>query len=253
MSTITRSVSKKRTADNQPEGNNSSKLPKMASESDIEKLLSTLQRIETKLIDTNNKIDGNTLAINEKAMSLEKKIEDSYIKVKEEFQSELKKLNENIDSNIKTQITQIESKLEKNTQKLNEEINSIRQQINESSKPSVSSVNNDFDRLMLINDLKVVGIPYRDDENLHDVFTKIAAIIGYDTTNPTSIPYMRRIITRSQTSNQNAFSKIITLKFIAIHIKEHFYGLYLNTIKNKPLSLKDIGLTIDSRIIISEQ
>lgn len=241
MASNTRSSSRKRSAEDNTDNYNPPKQPKM---SQLDKLVEAMTRIESK-------IDATAKSVEDKASALESKLESACNKIKDEFQAELTKFKYSIDFSVKQQITEIKSNFETATKKINDEINLLRANTNVSTPQPANA--DDFDRMMLINDLKIIGVPYNDIENLTDIFIKIAVAIGYDTTQPIAIPQMRRIINRSRIANQVFNTKVITMRFIALHIKEQFYGLYLNTIKNKPLSLKDIGFADNSRVIIGEQ
>lgn len=109
-----------------------------------------------------------------------------------------------------------------------------------------------FQGLARINELKLMGIPLSDNENLTELFSKIANIIGYDITNTLNIPSMTRAMIRSKTSGEFVPSQIIIMKFIATHIKENFYSLYLRLLPKKAISTKDLGFTNDIRVIIGE-
>lgn len=52
----------------------------------------------------------------------------------------------------------------------------------------INNVEKDFLRLSHMNELKLAGIPVTENENLSNVFIKIANIIGYDISNATNIP-----------------------------------------------------------------
>lgn len=117
----------------------------------------------------------------------------------------------------------------------------------------IGDTENDLDRLVLMNEVKFVGVPPTDNENLQGIFASIAAFLGFDTSNPTNLPSLVRLSSRDPVSGMLSPSPVIIVKFVAIHIKERFYGLYLNKLKRKEnLNTSDLGLSFQKRIIIGE-
>lgn len=253
----TRSISKRKLEDNpqtdlplaKKTNNKNNTMP----ETSLEQILEFMKKIESGQRDMNDKIQANTDAMNNQATALENKIEETYTKVKNELHAEIKKLSDSVEQNMKNQINKMEEKIDQVTKQFNNELTSIRKNVSESMNAVEPTKNDDFDRLLIINDLKIVGIPYKDDENLLEIFMKIASFIGYDTSSPLAIPSFRRIISRSRIAGQLIYTKVIVCKFIAQHIKENFYGSYLNSIKSKTLTTELIGYTQGNRIIIGEQ
>lgn len=97
-----------------------------------------------------------------------------------------------------------------------------------------------IERMSLLTDLILQGVPYKDGENLRESFMKICSTIDF------SIPdYGLQAIFRMGSRNDSP----IVLKFISSPMRNEFFFAYL---KNRNISLKDIGFTSTVRIFIKE-
>lgn len=97
----------------------------------------------------------------------------------------------------------------------------------------IKSVERDFDRVKLLNEVKIIGIPPAENENLDNIFKTLAQFIGFDTSIAIYVPAIQRLPIRDKTSGERTPSKILVAKFAAPHIKDRFYSTYLNKIFKK--------------------
>lgn len=172
--------------------------------------------------DIENKIDSSQ-------SSIEEKISDLSTSVNAEVH-ELKNSINDLRSTFNTDIDAIKIHIKDHKHRLD---------INE----------DDINRLKLSADLRMNGIPYSQNENVVELFHKIAKIIGYDSTIMTNVPLIKRIPVRNKTTGNMVESSIISFHFSSIQHKQLFYSMYLNKMPLKPES---IGLSNELKIIIGE-
>lgn len=113
----------------------------------------------------------------------------------------------------------------------------------------IENTEDDIERLKIANDLRVSGIPVKDNENLLDSFRSIASEIGFDVgaqPNPTSI---ERIPILNKVTGAIIPSNTIMIHFVTTRCKQQFYSFYLNKM---PLDPKKFGLNEQNRIVIGE-
>lgn len=90
---------------------------------------------------------------------------------------EINTLKESMDSfalNVTSQISLMETKLTKHDTRLDN---------NE----------DDIEKVILLNQLRIIGLPFNENENLNDFFMNLSKAIGYSTETQASIPSLRRI------------------------------------------------------------
>lgn len=117
----------------------------------------------------------------------------------------------------------------------------------------VTTNEDDTNRNAKLNELKINGIIYSPNQNLQDLFKSLATVVGFDTTAAVNIPQLNRSFQRNKSNGELSPSNIIIAKFVAKHIRDDFYSLYLRKIsRNKPLSTELIGLPQGGQIIVSE-
>lgn len=115
---------------------------------------------------------------------------------------------------------------------LNGDINSICEHIN-SHGHRFNNVEDDFNRLRHSADLRLTGLPYNENENLLEVFEKIAATLNYDTTASVNIPLIERIPIRIKLINIMIPSHTIIFHFSTQAHKQIFYTRYLEKLPAK--------------------
>lgn len=106
----------------------------------------------------------------------------------------------------------------------------------------------DINRLRYANDLRLIGIPHVQNENLVQIFQTLASIIGYDSViNATKI--MERLPARNKITGIVTASPTILLHFTTIQHKNWFYSLYLGKM---PIKSEAFGLKGTKNIILGE-
>lgn len=169
------------------------------------------------------------MKISDSQNSIESKLNDFTTTFKEEVQS------------IKISVDEFKSTIAK-------DIDTIKSHMHEHSK-RLDNTEDDINRIKLATDLRLIGFPHNQNENLFELFAKIAAIIGYDTTLHISVPIIERVPIRNRANGTLMPSSTILFHFTSVQIKQHFYTLYLNKMPLKP---EAFGLPQENRIVIGE-
>lgn len=207
---------------NKPTGNTQKKNRKSTlSEKEMENiqriLAESLKGVSEQLNDVSNKLDDKITSLAEK--------------VSEDVKKEIHTLRTSMDtftSTMSTQITLIESKLNNHDNRL---------------------LNNedDIERVSLLNQLRLTGIPFNENEKLSELFITLANHIEYPINESANIPTLKRIPMRK--NGIITGSNTIIMYFLAKHQKENFYSAYLRKIPIKPTLWK---LPDHIRIVIGE-
>lgn len=214
---------------------------------DTLQILAMLLQINAQNEGLKSQLDSQQIELRDNTAMLKQQIVESH----NIFKTEMTQLVENLKSEFKSEIESIHTKFDESTAKIGEKIVVIDEKLVDFDT-RMTHIEKDIERIAHLNQLKLIGIPFTDNENLVNVFTKLANVIGYDITNPSNIPSLARVITRNKTTNSMALSQTIIMKFAAIHMKDAFYSLYLRLLPNKKVSSKDLGFTVDKRIIVGE-
>lgn len=206
----------------------------------------TLDQLKSIIMDTQTESITNLL--NTKTSELKEQLQSTRMELKTEIQQ----ISESIKTEMKTELLKVNEKIDSTTELFEQKIISVNKNVSECIQ-RIEDSENDLDRLVLMNEVKFVGVPPTDNENLQGIFNSIAAFLGFDTTNPTNLPSLIRLNKHDPSTGALTPSQVIVAKFVAIHIKERFYGLYLNKLSKKEnLSTSDLGLSFQKRIIIGE-
>lgn len=149
---------------------------------------------------------------------------------------------------IDNQSEAINAKFEEVASQLNTRIQTLESN-SASQQYQLTRVQNDVDRLAIANELRIAKIPYNSNENLLEIFKKIAEHIQFDITNPTYIPTLRRLPVKNRINGDTTQTGTILAQFVAAHVKNIFYNLYLNKI---PVKLSNIGFENNNNFHIGE-
>lgn len=171
---------------------------------------------------------------------IENKISDSQSSIECKLSDFTTKVNDEVNG-LKSAISELNSKLGTEIETLKEHVTKQNHRIDNSE--------DDINRLKISADLKVIGIPFKQNENLTELFHKIAAAIGYDISIGPNVPLMKRIPIRNKTTGIMFESHTISLHFISIQHKQMFYSLYLNKM---PLNPESLGMQKETKITIGE-
>lgn len=154
----------------------------------------SLKGVSDQLNDVSNKLDGRISLLAEKVSEY----------VKKEISS-LKTSMDTFTSTISSQITVIESKLNNHDYRL-------------------SNNEDDIERISLLNQLRLVGIPFNTNENLTELFESLANFIEYPINDSANIPTLKRIPMKKD--GITIGSNTIIMYFLAKHQKDNSYSLY---------------------------
>lgn len=166
-------------------------------------------------------------------------------------QHEVNLLGEKLKSDIREQMADINTKINRIENNFTSEINTVKKSV-DSCEVRMNKNEDDVNRVMKLNELKIKGVPYSVDENLDVIFASISNYIGYDLSKPNNIPNLMRIQNKKVDANGLIQNPTVIVKFIAKHIRDSFYSLYLAKVSGKPLMSEHIDLAQGSRVIISE-
>lgn len=179
-------------------------------------------------------------------------VDKAISELKNDIKTELLQQNEQLRQELKADLNALNTKVNEATGTLAKQIKSVDLAVT-SCTNRLNATERDFDRIKLMNEVKIIGIPPASNENLDEVFMKLATVIGFNTSTAINIPTTKRLLIRDKVSGERTPSKILVAKFAAPHIKDTFYSLYLNKIfKKEEINTANIGFTVSNRIIIGE-
>lgn len=177
--------------------------------------------------------------------------EELKIDLQNQLKEDIKVMGDGLKSELQGQIDRINTRIHVIEENINVQLNEMRGNVDKCNERS--SVNDDdLIRLSKLNELRIKGIPYSNDENLNGLFGSISQQIGFDTNNPNHWPDLVRSYKRNYQTNETTPLPMIIVKFMAKHIRNRFYSLYLDRIKTKPILLEHIGLSQGGAIVIGE-
>lgn len=148
-------------------------------------------------------------------------------------QTEVQALGNELKSSFSSEIARIDQRINDVQQQYVNEIASLRSSVDKCSNQSDNS-DDDYVRMTKMNSLKLSGLAHSTNENLHETFTKIAQLISFDVNCPTNVPELLRLTKRTRTNDLIPIPTII-MKFVAKHIRDKFYGLYLSRLPGKTM------------------
>lgn len=142
----------------------------------------------------------------------------------------------------------ISTKIESMTKNFHERIDKV----DYNCKVALSRLDSSEDaieRITKANDLRIIGVPMSQHEDLKSIFKRIAKVINYSIDCPLYIPSLSRLGKPTNTNDGPSCPTIIA-QFMAPHIKRQFFNAYL---KKLTLSTADLGYHPPSkRVIINE-
>lgn len=174
--------------------------------------------------------------------------------IKTTVHSELMSFGEQLKTEINSKIAEVNVKIDAVQANVNvqrDQLSTIQSSVNNCIM-RITINEDDCNRIGKLNELKIKGIPHKDGENLQTIFESIAKQVGYDLAIPNNVPELNRMQTRSNKENVPIPAPTIIVKFVAQHIRDKFYGMYLSRIIKQPLMTEHIDLPQGSRIIIGE-
>lgn len=168
------------------------------------------------------------------------------------MQNEIKTLGDELKNEFQSQITQLNDKIDANRANVQQQIDDLKVNVDQCMKHT-SNTDDDVQRVIKLNELKISGIMHTNDENLNVIFNNMAKLVKFDLSCVNNVPALTRIFKHDKASNTSVPTPIVIAKFVASHIRNDFYRLYLNNIAAKqPIMTENIGLPSGTRIIIGE-
>lgn len=187
-----------------------------------------------------NELDELKIFFTDIKTDIENKIQDSQSSIETKLNSFTSQINTDVHE-LKVAIDDLKSKCTTEIDSLKNHMANHKQRLDDSD--------DDINRLKLSADLRVNGFAFNKEENLSNLFLKMAALIDYDCSNVANIPFIRRIPIRDKTTSIMIESNTITFHFMSSQQKQHFYSLYRNKMPLKP---EAFGLSKDVKIIVGE-
>lgn len=168
------------------------------------------------------------------------------------MQNDMVSLGNAIKSELQTQIKHLNDKIEANQTNVQKQIDELKSNVDQCTN-KMSNSDDDLQRISKLNELKISGISHTNDQNLNAIFNDIAKLVNFDVSNMSNVPTLTRIFKHNKTSNSSSATPYVIVKFLANHIRNDFYSLYLNKIAAKqPIMSENINLPKGTRIIIGE-
>lgn len=161
-------------------------------------------------------------------------LEKNFTDLGKKFNQEVQQLKNSVDE-FKTQV--------------GDDLNNVQIQLKNHNQ-RIENTEDDIERLKFSQDLRVIGFAYKDNENLVEIYQKIALEIGFNMAQCPNTPILERIPIRNKTTGLMIPSNTILFHFASVRQKQLFYSCYLNKMPLKP---EKFGLTEEQRIIIGEQ
>lgn len=177
--------------------------------------------------------------------------------------NQTKSLQESIQTELTTMRNEINAKLEEKLNQMNEKIEIVKANVQSQldvMKTDIANIQNqpsnnddDYMRFAKSSELKIKGIEHSTHENLSGIIASIANMVGFDINNPINTPTIVRPYKLNPITKTRTPAPIVIVKFIANHIRDEFYSLYLGKFAGKQQFMSEhIGLPPGNRIIIGE-
>lgn len=192
--------------------------------------------------------DSETLTID----SIRNLLAEQTNAINKKFESELTRLKDEIKADFQERITELHNKIDSNQASMQLQIDNIKVDVKRCMEQA-GGTDDDLQRMAKLNELKISGIAYNNQENLNDIFSNIAKLVQFDLSIVNNVPSITRITKWNTATKTSVPTSIVIVKFVANHIRNDFYSLYMNKIAAKQLIMSEnIGLQKGTRIIIGE-
>lgn len=172
--------------------------------------------------------------------NIENKIETSQLALENKFQDLASKVNDDI--------TTLKASVDEFKCNITADITSVNKCITEHTN-RLDNVEDDIQRMQRNLELRLIGFMHKDNENLLDLFDKIATVINFDCRSCTNAPTLERLLIKNRITGLMMPAHTIMIQCATQKQKQTFYSLYLN---NVPLNPTKFGLEETNRIVIGE-
>lgn len=149
---------------------------------------------------------------------------------------------------MKDEVNALRSTVVEFNTKINDELKHVKSQLSIHSE-RIDNNDDDYQRAQRNHDLRVTGFEANVNEDLYDIFKRIAAAIGFVIGPNTAMPSIERVHLYNKTTNKSTPTKTMLLHFAILRQKQQFYSMYLSKM---PLDPVQFGLESTNRIVISE-
>lgn len=178
-------------------------------------------------------------------------LEQQTASIKSDFQLEMKTMSDDLKASFHSEITKLNDRVDAIESSVSSQLSSLKTDI-VNCENRLNGTDDDFARIAKLNELKISGIAHSTNEKLHDILSSIAKIIGYDIANPSNIPEIVRMQRKNYQTNEIVQMPLIVLKFIAPHIRNKFYALYITRISKEPILTEHLNLAQGGTVRIGE-
>lgn len=198
----------------------------------------------------------NTDTYNPLLETIQQMLQDNYNKLSsvissasESIKAEVGQRIDKLSAELRGDIDRIDKKVNDLSGSVDTRVESLSNEIKH-CREHVNNADDDFIRVLRTSELKMIGLKHEMNENLDEILSKIAAILGFDFggQQPTIVRVTKWV------NSEQVPQTIVIIKFIATHLKEAFYKRYLDYLANKKqitLDLLGIGSAKD-RLTIGE-
>lgn len=218
------------------------------SEDATTKIMDMLSAMRSDMVSQSNEFRNAIQNSELKTAQLTKQVTESY----DSLRNDMSLMVESIKTEFKAEIDTLNNKIDATNVTFQQKVVEINDTVAILGK-RMDNVERDYERIAHLNELKLIGIPIAENENLNECFMKLANVVGYDVSNAANVPSLTRAFTRDRLTNELTPSTTILVKFVAVHMKEIFYSLYLRMLPKRKLTAKDLAYSSDTRIIIGEK
>lgn len=171
--------------------------------------------------------------------------------IKNDIQLEIKAMSDDLKASFHIELTKLNERVDAIESSVSSQISHLKVDI-DSCVNRLNGTDDDFARIAKLNELKISGIAHANNENLIETFGAIAKVIGYDIANTSNVPDLVRMQKRNQHSTDFVPLPHIIVKFVAPHIRNKFYGLYLAKATKEPIRTEHLNLPQGGIVRIGE-
>lgn len=151
--------------------------------------------------------------ITESKSAIENKISESQTSLETKFIDLASKVN--------AEVASIKSSVGEFQEKLTNEVNVMKQQMHTHTQ-RLDNTEDDVQRVQLSQDLRLIGFALKENENLNELFLKIAAEIGFTIDSNAPMPTLERMHIRNRSTGQFMLSQTIIIHFAVRRQKQTF-------------------------------
>lgn len=123
---------------------------------------------------------------------------------------------------VNNEVKAIQESVNQFQDKITSDINSMNVLLN-SHTDRLDNTDDDIQRVQLSQDVRLVGFAVKENENLFEIFRKIADEIGFAIADNVSLPTIERMPTKNHATGQMMMSPNILIHFNSIRQKQRFF------------------------------